>query len=154
MKRIFTLAFVFFSLLITAGVISSCDFDVHEDPDYPLYVEYTISAGDISFSGPEQLKIDNQAWIDKNRIVYTKHVNYKTGDPSEFTTTDNEAIKKYQEEFLPKFKAHLQQVTAELDKGTYGKNVQVKATFYVFAKRGQGQGGDLKYEHIEYTYPQ
>ena len=61
MKRIFTLAFVLFSLLITAGVTSSCDFDVHEDPDHPLYVEYTISAGDISFSGPEQLKIDNQA---------------------------------------------------------------------------------------------
>lgn len=154
MKRFYTLALVFFSLLTISGISSSCDFNMHEDPEHPLYVTYTISAGDLTFTGPEQLLIDLRAWIHNNQVSYDRQVNYSTGDASEFTTTDNEAKKKYEEEYLPKFKAHLQEVTAELNKGTYGKSVQVRATFYVFAKRAQGKDNELKYEHIEYVFPQ
>ena len=153
MKRLITLSFVLFGLLTIAG-ITSCDFNVHEDPEHPLYVTYFISGGDVSFTGPDQLLMDIRAWIKNNQVSYDRQVNYSTGDASEFTTTDNEAVKKYEEEYVPKFKAHLNEVTAELDKGTYGKSLQVKATFYVYAKRSQGKNGDLRYEHIEYTYPQ
>lgn len=154
MKRIYTLAFVFFSLLTITGISSSCDFSMHEDPEHPLYVTYTISAGSVSFTGPNELLTDIQAWIHNHQVSYDRQVNYSTGEASEFTTTDNEAIKKFEEDYLPKFKAHLQEITAELNKGTYGKSVHVTATFYAYAKRAQGKNGDLKYEHIEYSYPE
>lgn len=153
MKRFFTLSLVLFGLLTIAG-ITSCDFNAHEDPEHPLYVTYSISAGEVKFEGPEQLKMDIEAWIKNNQVAYDRQVNYSTGDASEFTTTDNEAVKKYEEEYVPKFRAHLNEVTAELNKGTYGKSIVVNATFFVYAKRSQGKNGDLRYEHIEYSYPQ
>ena len=153
MKRIYTLALVLFGLLVMTGIAVSCEFNVHEDPEHPIYVTYTISAGEVSFEGPDQLQMDIQAWIHNNQVSYDRQVNYSTGEASEFTTTDNEAIKKYEEEYVPKFKNHLQEVIAELNKGTYGKSVSVKATFYLFAKRHQGKNSDLRYEHIEFTYP-
>ena len=154
MKRIYTIALVLVGLLVMTGIAVSCDFDMHEDPQHPVYVTYTISAGDLTFTGPDQLLMDIKAWIHNNQVSYDRQVNYSTGEASEFTTTDNEAIKKYEEEYVPKFKTHLQEVIAQLDKGTYGKSVSVKATFYLFAKRLQGKDGDLRYEHVEFTYPQ
>ena len=154
MRKIYTSALVLFGLLVMTGIAVSCEFNVHEDPEHPVYVTYSISAGDLTFTGPDQLLMDIKAWIHNNQVSYDRQVNYSTGEASEFTTTDNEAIKKYEEEYVPKFKTHLQEVIAELDKGTYGKSVSVKATFYLFAKRLQGKNGDLRYEHIEFTYPQ
>lgn len=153
MKRIHAFALLILSLLTITGLTSSCEFNSHEDPDHPLYVEYTISAGNLSFSGPQQLLLYIQNWIKENQIVYVKQVNYSTGDASEFSTTDAEAIKKY-EEFLPKFKALFNKLDQELAKGTYGKeNINVNAIFYVFAKRAQGKDGNLKYDQLDYVYP-
>lgn len=153
MKKIYSLALLLIGLFTVAGINASCEFDVHEDPDYPSYVTYTISAGELSFSGPEQLSTDIKAWIHENQIVYDKSVKYSTGEASEFASADAEAIKKY-EEFVPKFKARLEEVNAALAKGVYGDEYkQVKATYYVHATRTQGKDGKLKYEQIEYVYP-
>ena len=153
MKKIQSLILLLVSLFVMAGITASCEIGNHEDPEHPVYVSYTISAGSVSFEGPEQLLLDIQAWIKANQILYDSQVNYTTGEASEFSNTDAEAIKKYNDIFLPKFKSYLNDVTASLDKGTYGKDVKVKATFYVFVSRLQGKGGDLKYEHIDYSYP-
>lgn len=153
MKRIYTFLLGFAALLAVAGIAVSCGISSSEDPEYPLCVSYTVSAGEVSFTGPDQLLIDMKAWIKANQQVYDVQVKYSTGDPSEFTKTDAEAIRKYEEEFLPKFKSHLNEVIAELDKGSYGKSATVKATFYTFASRLQGKQGDLRYEHIELNYP-
>jgi hypothetical protein len=153
MKKIYTLALLLISLIAVAGITASCEFDVHEDPDYPLFVTYTISAGEVSFSGPEQLSADIQKWIHDNQVVYDRSVKYSTGEASEFATADAEAAKKF-DEFKPKFMAFLEEVKTSLAKGVYGDEFkQVKATFYVFASRAQGNDRDLKYEHIEFVYP-
>ncbi len=152
MNKIYSFTVLLFSLLTVIGMASSCDINMHEDPDHPSYVTYTISAGEISFSGPDQLLLDIQAWIKSNQISYDTQVSYTTGEASEFARTDAEAVKRY-EEFLPKFRAYLDHVDAELARGTYGNVEQVKATFYVFASRAQGKGNDIRYEHIEFSYP-
>lgn len=154
MKTFYYFAILLTGLLAVAGLVSSCEFNAHEDPEHPLYVTYTISAGEVSYSGPNQLQLDIQAWIKANQIVYDRSVNYSTGDKSEFSSTDTEAAQKY-EEFFQKFKAYLDQVYAELAKGTYGKEgSNVNATFYVFASRAQGKERTIKYEHYEFVYPQ
>lgn len=153
MKRIQSLALLLVSLLVMAGISVSCGIGNHEDPEHPVIVSYTISAGTVSFEGPDQLLLDIQAWIKANQIFKDYQVNYSTGEASEFSSADAEVIKTYNEVFLPKFKSYLNDVTASLNKGTYGKDVNVKATFYAFASRIQGKGGDLKYEHIDYSYP-
>jgi hypothetical protein len=153
MKRIYTLALVFLGILAVAGFNTSCGFSTPADPEHPLYVSYTISAGIVSFDGPDQLQIDIEAWIKSNSIVYDTQVSYSTGEASEFKKTDEEAIKQYNEVFLPKFKTYLNNLAAQLDKGTYGKVNTVKATIYTSASRLQGNGGSLKYEHHEFVYP-
>ena len=151
MRKFYSLAIMLMGLLAVAGLVSSCDLKFHEDsPEYPLNATYTISAGIISFSGPEQLQLDIQSWINANQKVYDEPVNYSTGEKSEFTKADTEAAKKF-EEFFTKFKAYLDTtVSAELAKGTYGKDgSNVRATFYVFASRAQGKEGTVKYEQYE-----
>jgi len=132
--------------------LTSCEWDSSPEPEHPLYVTYTISAGESAFSGPDQLLIDMQAWIKANQIVYDRSVNYSTGDKSEFTETDAEAITKF-EEFLPKFKTYLEEIKSKIASGTYGNGVTVDATFFVFASRGQGNDKDLKYETVKLVYP-
>ena len=93
------------------------------------------------------------AWVKANSIIYDTNVNYTSGEASEFTTTDAEAATKYENEFVPKFKAYLNEVKSKLATGAYGRDVEVRASFYTFANRAQGKQGDLKYEHIEFIYP-
>lgn len=147
-----------FSLFVTCLILSmttfnSCDFDTSPEPDHPLYVTYTISAGSLDFVGPEQLLLDIEAWIKANQNVYDKQVTYKTGDASEFSKTDAEAVKKY-EEFLPLFNSYLDEVKGKLKSGTYGNQPPtVTATFFVFASRMQGENGNLKYDQIKFSFP-
>ena len=153
MKQIHKYALALVCMILATTSFTSCDWDNSPEPEHPLYVTYTISAGSVSFSGPDQLLTDILAWVKANSIIYDTKVNYTTGAASEFTATDADAIKKYENEFLPKFKAHLGEVQNQLAAGNYGKGAEVRASFYTYAKRGQGQQGDLKYEHIEFIYP-
>ena len=145
-------------VLLAATAFISCDWDASTEPDHPLYVTYTVSAGYVSFQGPELLLQDIQTWIKDNQIVYDKAVNYTTGEASEFTKTDTEAVKKY-EEFAPKFKTYLNNVVmTSLKEGKYddkenNTKANVTATFFVSAARTQGQNGNLKYEEINFSFP-
>lgn len=144
-------------IVLTLAGITSCDWeklDRSPEPEHPLYVTYTISASSLEFAGPDQLLIDIQTWIKTNQIAYDKQVNYKSGEASEFSKTDAEAVKKY-EEFVPKFRAYLEEVKKKLATGTYGEltNGSVSALFSVYAARTQGEGGNLKYDQIKFTYP-
>jgi len=148
-------AFMF--LLLSMTTVSSCDWeklDRSPEPEHPLYVTYTISASSLDFTGPEQLLLDIQDWIKANNSIYDKQVNYKSGEASEFTQTDAEAVKKY-EEFVPKFKAYLDnEVKDLLRSGHYGEpTATVSALFSIYAARTQGESGNLKYEQISFTYP-
>ena len=153
MKKIYTLALLLSSMLMLVG-LSSCEFDTSpEPPDYPIYVTYIITAQNLSFEGPQTLLNEIDQWIKDNRVAYDIRMNYSTGDPSEFTKQDAEAVKKY-EEFLPKFKTYLdKEIKGKLGKGDYETVKQVKATYSVTAKRVQGQQGDLKYEQVNFVYP-
>ena len=153
MKRIYTLAVLLISILLSNG-LSSCEFDTSpEPPDYPIYVTYIITAQSLSFDGPENVSTEIDEWIRTNRVAYDVRMNYSTGDPSEFTKQDAEAVKKY-EEFLPKFKAYLEKDLKEKLATAAFENVkQVKATYSVTAKRVQGQQGDLKYDQVDFVYP-
>lgn len=153
MKQIHKYALALACMILATASFTSCDWDTSPEPDHPLYVTYTISAGNVSFSGPEQLLDDIMDWVKVNAIVYDTKVNYTTGEASEFTTTDAEAVSKYENEFVPKFKAYLNEMQSKLASGAYGKDAEVRSSFYVFANRAQGKQGDLKYEHIEFNYP-
>ena len=141
-------------MLMLARLTTSCDWDTSPEYDHPLYVTYTITASALSFDGPEQMLLDIQAWIKENQEAYDKQVNYKTGEASEFSKTDAEAIKKY-EEFVPKFKAYLDEMKKKLDGGAYNDDISgdIRALFNVYAARTQGEGGNLKYDQIEFRYP-
>ena len=154
MKKIYTLALLLSSMLMLLVGLSSCEFDTSpEPPDYPIYVTYIITAQNLSFEGPQTLLNEIDQWIKDNRVAYDIRMNYSTGDPSEFTKQDAEAVKKY-EEFLPKFKTYLdKEIKGKLGKGDYETVKQVKATYSVTAKRVQGQQGDLKYEQVNFVYP-
>ena len=97
MRNLKTVSLALLTLLFSAIAITSCDWDNSPEPEHPLYVTYTISAGYVSFIGPDVLLDDIQTWIKENQSVYDKPVNYTTGEASEFEKTDNEAIKKYEE---------------------------------------------------------
>lgn len=148
---------ILLTLILSLTGITSCDWekiDQSPEPDHPLYVTYTITASSLEFVGPEQLLLDIQTWIKTNQIAYDKQVNYKSGEASEFAKTDTEAAKKF-DEFLPKFKNHLEtEVKKQLKEGVYGElETDVSAIFAVYAARTQGQGGNLKYEQVKFTYP-
>lgn len=141
-------------MLMLAGLTTSCDWDTSPEYDHPLYVTYTITASALSFNGPEQMLNDIQTWVKENQEAYDRQVNYKTGDASEFSKTDAEAVKKY-EEFVPKFKAYLDEMKKKLDGGAYKDDISgdIKAIFTTYAARAQGEGGNLKYDQIEFSYP-
>jgi hypothetical protein len=81
-------------------------------------------------------------------------VHYSTGEKSEFTKPDNEAIIRY-EKFVTKFKAYLDELKSNLSAGKYGKiDHAISATFFVSAVRAQGQEGTLKYDQIEFHFPE
>ena len=153
MNKIHEFTLLLVSIIFLSAGLSSCDLGDKPDPEFPLYVSYVISAGEVSFEGPEQLLIDIKAWINDNQIAYDEKVNYSSGAASEFATTDAKAIKKFDEEFMPKFNAYLEQVRNNLSTGTYGKNPSVKASFGVYAARRQGENRDLKYAIVDLTYP-
>lgn len=140
-------------LILAVMSFDSCEFNNIPDPEHPTYVSYTISAGSLSFTGPDQVLADIRSWIKENQLVYDVEVNYSTGEKSEFTKPDNEAIIKY-EKFVPKFKAYLSELKTKLDAGKYG-NIEhpITAIFYVSAVRTQGQDGTLKYDQIDFHYP-
>lgn len=138
--------------LIAATPFTSCEWDTSTEPEHPLYVTYTISASAIEFVGSEQLLLDIKTWIRENQIAYDKQVNYSTGEASEFTKTDADAVKRY-EEFVPKFKTFIDEVRNKVAKGAYDPDNQVNATFDVYAKRTQGKDGNLRYEQIKLVYP-
>jgi hypothetical protein len=153
MKTFQNISMLMVCIILAATAFTSCEWDTSPEPDHPLYVTYTITASNIDFSGPEQLLPDMRAWIKANQIIYDKPVSYSTGEASEFTKTDAEAIKKYEEEFLPKFKAYLEEVKGKLKSGDYGAGAVVNATFYTAATRTQGKDGNLKYEQFTLAYP-
>lgn len=140
-------------LILAAMSFNSCEFNHIPDPEHPIFVSYTISAGNLSFNGPDQLLADIRAWIKENQEVYDIEVSYSTGEKSEFTKPDNEAIVKY-EKFASKFIAYLSDQKAKLAAGKYGNiNHPISATFYMSAVRTQGKEGTLKYEQIDFHYP-
>jgi hypothetical protein len=140
-------------LILAAMSFNSCEFNHIPDPEHPTFVSYTISATNDGFNGPDQLLADIHAWIKDNQLVYDIEVGYSTGEKSEFTKPDNEAIIKY-EQFVSKFRAYLSDQKAKLAAGKYGNITHpISATFNVFAKRFQGQEGTLKYEQIDFHYP-
>ena len=93
-----------------------------------------------------------QNYLNDSMSALDNVMEYSTGAPEEFAHSDDEAIQKYNQ-FLPKFKAYLNEVTQKLANGSFGSGVKVQADFYVYAVRGQGQGRDLKSEHVNYVYP-
>lgn len=140
-------------LILAVMPFNSCELTDIPEPDYPTCVSYTISAGNISFNGPDQVLVDIRSWIKENQDVYDVEVSYSTGEKSEFTKPDNEAIIKY-EKFVTKFKAYLTELKAKLAEGKYG-NIEhpITARFFVSAVRTQGQEGTLKYEEFDFHYP-
>jgi len=153
MKTFYKLTFSLACMLITIIAVTSCGLGDRTDPEHPLYVTYTISASNLSFTGPDSLLVDIEDWIENNHITYDVQVTYSTGEASEFTTTDASAVTKY-EAFLPKFKTYLNEMKSKVASGKYGANPVVNATFSVYAKRAQGQSGDLKYDQVSFTYPE
>ena len=154
MKKIYTFVLLVSSMLMLTG-LSSCEFDTSpEPPDYPIYVTYIITAQRLSFEGPDVVMSDIEQWIKSNRVAYDVRMNYSTGDASEFSKQDADAIKSYQE-FLPKFKSYLEtELKNKISSGAFGEDVKsVKATYSVTATRQQGKDGNLKYEQVTFTYP-
>lgn len=152
MKRIQKSLLILSCAILSMTAFISCEFGDRTDPDHPLFVSYTISVNTEQYNGPDELLDQINDWIEKNAVIYDTEVKYSTGAPEEFAHSDNEAIQKYNQ-FLPKFKAYLNEVTQKLANGSYGAGAKVQADFYVYAVRGQGQGRDLKSEHVNYVYP-
>ena len=153
MNTLHRIAILMACLILSATAFTSCEWDTSSEPEHPLYATYSITAGNIEFTGPELLLPEMLAWIKANQIIYDIQVNYTTGEASEFTKTDAEAVNKYEKEFLPKFKAYLKEVQSKLASGAYDKGTTVNATFYTSATRTQGKGNTLKYEEFKLVYP-
>lgn len=156
MKKIAKFYMMLSCLILAVASFTSCEWDRSPEYDHPTCVTYTISSGILSFEGPEQLQRDILAWIKENSMDYDKEVKYSTGEASEFVKTDAEAIKKYDEEYMPLFKSYLNELRKKLELGTYGAlpNGKVRILFYTAAGRLQGESGHLKYEQIEFNYPE
>lgn len=131
---------------------TACEWDNSPEPEHPLYVTYTITAGPIEYTGSDVLLQDINKWVKTNQKIYDVKVNYTTGEASEFTETDAKAIEVY-EAFAPKFKAFLDECHTKLAKGEYEPDSQVDATFFIAATRTQGEAGGLKYEQVKLVYP-
>ena len=152
MKRIQKSFLILACPILSMTAFLSCDFGDRPDPDHPLFVSYTISVSYEEYSGPDELLTEIKNWIEKNSVIYDTEVNYSTGAKEEFAHSDAEAIQKF-EQFLPKFKDYLNDVTKKLSNGAYGSGANVKADFYVYAVRGQGESRNLRSEHVAYVYP-
>jgi hypothetical protein len=75
MKQIYKYALALACIILATTSFTSCDWDNSPEPEHPLFVTYTISAGNVSFSGPEQLLTDIMAWVKANSIIYDTKVN-------------------------------------------------------------------------------
>lgn len=140
-------------MMLCTPMFSSCEWDTSPEPEHPSYITYTISASSLEFVGPDQLQTDIKNWIRENEEIYDLEVYYKTGEASEFSKTDAQAVKKF-EAFLPKFKAFIEECKARLAANKYGElTTPVKAKFAVFASRTQGQDGNLRYDEVNLTHP-
>ena len=153
MRQIYKYALALVCMVLATTSFTSCEWDTSPEPDHPMYVTYTITAENATFDGPEELLDEIKAWIKANSIIYDTQVKYTTGEASEFTNTDAEAVKKYENEFVPRFQAYLNELNSKLASGLYGNGVSVKSLFYTYAKRSQGKQGDLKYDQFEFVYP-
>ena len=156
MKKIAKFYMMLSCLILAVASFTSCEWDKSPEYDHPSYVTYSISSDVLSFEGPDQLLNDILAWIKENRIDYDKEVSYSTGEASEFAKADAEAIKKYNDEYVPKFKSYLAELRKKLELGTFGKlaNGKVRILFCTSAGSAQGEGGHLKYEQYEFNYPE
>lgn len=153
MKKIHKLLLLLACLLLAGTTFLSCELDSSDDPEHPLYVSYSISGNDVSFTGPDQVLKDVKAWYKANSIIYDTQVNYSSGKVEEFVESDTEAVNKYENVFMPKFRAFLTELRGKLANGSYGSGVQVKMTLSTYASRAQGEQGTLKYEQTEFYYP-
>ena len=154
MKKISRVLSLAVCMLFALSLCNSCRLGTPEDPDFPSYVSYSIT-GDVlsSNDATDQLRSDVKAWLKDNAIYLEEQVNYSTGDASEFAKTDQEAIKKYENQYMPKFRNFLNSLSDKLNSGTYGKVTGVKITFCTYARREQGKENTLVYEQHEFIYP-
>ncbi len=141
-------------LVCLALGLMSMECDRSPEPPHVKYISYEITAqlDEETYAGPKELIPEIQTWIGNNEVYYDLQYEYKTGDASEFTKYDTQALAKY-EPFKTKFTQYLDGLKSKLARGDFGKNVQVSASFHVFAKRGQGQNQVLREETINFTYP-
>ncbi|MBQ6080683.1 MAG: hypothetical protein IJK93_10470 [Muribaculaceae bacterium] len=152
MKQFYKTCMTCALMLLFSAAFSSCNLDDSPEYDHPVYVSYTITATDISFTGPEQLLLDIQEWINANQLIYDVKINNSTGEQSDYAQSDTEARNKYGT-FASKFKAYLAEVEAKLAAGGYGASAQVKAQFSITATRMQGNDRTLQYEAVDLVYP-
>ena len=134
-------------MIIAAASFSSCNWDDSPEYDHPTYITYYITAGDNTFTGPEQLLLDFQTWVNANQLIYDVEIKQDN-----YSERDAEALKKY-EGFAAKFREYLTEVEAKLASDKYGANVKVKAQFYITAYRIQGENRTLKTETVDFQYP-
>ncbi len=144
------------SVLLACLALSlmSMECDRSPEPPHVKYISYTISAelDAATYVGPIPLTADIKAWLDDNEVYYDLPYEYSTGAASEFTKYDTQALSRY-EPFKKKFLEKLDDFKERLSKNAYGKDVTVKATYRVFAERGQGQDRVLKSETVTFSYP-
>ena len=153
MKKLYKFSLFITILVVACASFSSCGIDsTEDDPDFPLYVTYTISVYNEKYSGPNQVLTMINKWVENNKTIKDERVDYKTGAPEEFASMDQEYINKYNE-FVPKFKAFLEETKTKLANGSYGDVKQVNGHFVVYCSRIQGQGNQLASEGIDFTYP-
>lgn len=151
MKKYYRFLSLAVILLIVMALCNSCDRP--EDPEFPSFVSYNITGDILSDNVPEQMLPDIKAWLRANDMSYDTEVNYSTGDASEFAESDAVALNKYQQQYLPKFRAYLNELYAKIAAGTYGKLDNVKITFCTYASRTQGKQNTLAYDQFELVYP-
>ena len=139
-------------MFIAAASLSSCDWDTSPDYDHPTYVTYSVTATDVSFTGPEQLLLDIQAWIEANQFIKDIKIEHPTGGDSDYVSSDAEVIRKY-EAFASKFKAYLNDLKGKLEADKYGSGTKVISQFAISATRMQGNDRTLRQETVDFVYP-
>lgn len=152
MKRVHKISLLHACAILSVLTFLSCGLGDKTDPDHPLFVSYEISVGCEEYNGPDQLLTDINNWISNNMVYYEIEIKYTTGAKEEFAQSDAEALQKY-DAFLSKFKSYLNELSGKLSKGSYDGVSKVDIDFFVYAKRLQGQGKDLKSEHVRFIYP-
>ena len=153
MKSLHKTALLMATLLLSLAVFTSCDWDNSPEPEHPTMVTYQISADYTEYVGPDQLLLDIQTWVEENKTGYAANANYSTGAASEFVKQDQEAA-KVMDSFTVKFKNYLETtVKAALAAGTYGSKPVVKATFYTYTYREQGEERSVKTAIVNFAYP-